>query len=286
MKKKIAAFLAATVLFASAATANAAAWYWLGSTDKYNKLFDPASVKVVREAKSTKGSVATQIEAWTKTTYSYAGAEETIKNYGIADVVPNPAQLAYSLARVSVNPQNRTIRCLQENFYNADNQVIWSRAEGNEKEVNSREFDEDFYTAIVDEVFRLGETARRKAEDRWITLYEEENAAGDKTVLKADTTTMRMKDTNLVLWEWYEHKTASGQTEIKFMKKSVNLEAGTEKVLSGKYWSATTRWQDLYDDMDGKYRPIGETSPDYKGLMRLRAFAKGYSTWVNRYSLK
>lgn len=291
MTKKIflfAALFAVAFLITAAdlKKADAQAWYWLSSDSKYTKLFDPASVKVIREVAAKRGKVATEIEAWTKTTYSYEGAAETIKNYDIADILPNPAQLSYSLARVRVNPQNRTIIYLQENFYNADNKVIWSKAEGHEKEITSQEFDEDFYTAIIDEVFRQGETERRMADDRWITLYEDKTVDGAITHVTADTTTMRMKDTNLVLWEWLEHKDAAGSVvEIKFMKKSVNLAKGTERIVTGKYWSPNTGWQELVDDMDGKYRAISESGAEYKGLMRLRAFARGYSTWVNRYAL-
>ena len=279
--------LAIIFMTAFVSSTEAAAWIWLSSNDKYSKYFDPASVKVTHQKTTPRGDVATSIEAWTKTQYSYEGALETIRNYDIADVLPNPQQLDYSLARLRINPQNRTVMNLQETFYNADNQVVWSRGEGNEREVNSQNFDEDFYAAIVDTVFRQGEAARRKAPDRWITLYEDTFADGGHITVTADTTTMRMKDKNLIVWEWLKHTDRSGNVlEIKFMKKFVNLSKGTERVDVGKYWSPSTRWQDLADDMDGQYRMISENAAEYKGLERLRAFAKGYSTWVNRYSLQ
>ena len=97
---------------------------------------------------------------------------------------------------------------------------------------------------------------------------------------------MRMKDANLIYWEWLQRQDADAKViEIKFVKKAVNLSKGTEKVLIGKYWSPSTRWQELEDDMEGRYRMIGEKSPEYKGLEILRAFAGGYSMWVHRYSL-
>ena len=260
-------------------------WYWLGSDAKYGKFFDPVSVVVTKKVKTERGFVATEIEAWIKTTYSYAGAAETIENYKIKDSLPNPGKLAYSLAQVRINPQNRTVQYVRENFYDADGKVIWSKAEDREKEVNSQGFDDEFYAAIVDEVFRQGEMARRMAEDRWITLWQAEQG-GVTTHVTADTTTMRLRGDNLILWEWEEQKDAAGGVlEIKFMKKSVNLPNGTERFVSGKYWSPKTGWRVLEDDMDGVYRPIAETSPEHKGLVRLRAFAKGYSTWVNRYRI-
>jgi len=261
-------------------------WYWLTSDAKYSKYFEPKSVKVVKSANTSRGQVATVIEAWTKTTYSYAGAQETIANYEIKNLIPNPANLAYSLAEVQINPQNRTIQYLKENFYDPNGKVIWSKVNGRVKEINSQEFDEDFYAAIVDAVFRHGENDRRSAPDRWIDLWEIKAPDGSLTRLTADTTTMRLKGENLILWEWQESKSAQNKIiEVKFMKKSVNLPKGTEKVISGKYWTAGKGWQVLDDDREGLYRAIDEKSPEYKGLVRLRAFAEGYSTWVNRYSI-
>ncbi len=266
-------------------TAHADSWYWLGSDAKYGKFFDPVSVVVTKKTQTKHGEVATEIEAWTKTTYSYAGAAETIGNYEIKSQLPNPGLLAYSMAQVRINPQNRTLQYVRENFYDANGKVIWSKAEGRVKEINSQEFDEAFYMAIVDEVFRHGEVARSTAKDRWITLWEN-TGSGITTQVTADTTTMRLKGENLIVWEWEQSTNASGGVvEIKFVKKSVNLPNGAERVVSGKYWSPKTGWTVLNDDMDGAYRAIQEKSPEYKGLVRLRAFAKGYSTWVNRYSL-
>ena len=88
-------------------------WYWLKSDEKYSKYFDPDSVKVTKKANSDSGKdIATEIEAWTKTTYSYEGAAETIKSYGISSVLPDPRALSYSLALFKVNPQTRMIKIL------------------------------------------------------------------------------------------------------------------------------------------------------------------------------
>lgn len=283
---RLAWLLAVFFILLSFRTASAAdSWYYLGADAKYGKFFDPTSVVVTKKTKTERGEIATEIAAWTKTTYSYAGAAETIESYEIKSQLPNPAQLSYSLAEVRINPQNRTIQYVRENFYDPKGKVIWSKAEGRVKEINSQEFDEAFYAVIVDEVFRQGEYARCLAKDRWITLWEN-TSAGVTTQVTADTSTMRLRGENLILWEWEESKNASGAViEIKFSKKFVNLPSGTERFVSGKYWTPKTGWQVLEDDMEGAYRPIQETSPEHKGLVRLRAFAKGYSTWVNRYSL-
>lgn len=263
-------------------------WYWLSSDKKYSKYFDPDSVTVVKKATTDSGKeIPTEIEAWTKTTYTYEGADETIKTYGITAILPDPNILSYSLTLLRINPQTRTLQYAREDFYDKNNKIIWSRSDAKVKEINSRSFDEDFYASIVDEVFKQGEVDRKNSPDRWIDLWTFTNSEGFSTNASADTTTMQVKGTNLIFWEWQETKDPNGQpVEIRFMKKAVNLPQGTERIISGQIWSiATKRWDELDDEFSGSYRMIQNTEPDYKGLVRLRAFSKGYSTWVNRYSI-
>ncbi len=263
-------------------------WYWLASDNKYSKFFAPETVRVIKQAE-LEGSheIPTEIEAWTRTNYTYDGAKETIKNYGIDAILPDPKMLSYSLALFKIYPQTRTIQYAREDFYNSSGKIILSKAEGRVKEINSQSFDEDFYVAIVDEVFGKGEVERKNAKDRWIDLWTFTDPEHSTTNVTADTTTMQMKGANLILWEWQETKNAKGQvTEIRFMKKSVNLSQGTERIINGEIWtSSTRRWNELDDEFGGAYRMIKNNEPDYKGLVRLRAFAKGYSSWVNRYSI-
>ena len=140
---------------------------------------------------------------------------------------------------------------------------------------------------MVDEVFRVGEMKRAAAADRWIDLWKDESVEGQVTTSTADTTTMRLKGPNLIVWEWQETKDKNGKVlEIKFLKKAVNLSQGTERIVQGDYWSSGTGWKPVEDEYEGAYRAISPNEPAIKGLNRLRAYAKGYSTWVNRYSLK
>lgn len=270
---------------ASAAEADATGWYWLSSDAKYSNFFDPSSVKVTGAVETAHGRVATEIEAYVKTGYSYGGAQETIASYGIGDVIPNPNQLAYSVALVKVNPQNRTLQYVKEDFYDAQDKVIWSRTNAEEKEITSQQFDEEFYTNIVDCVFGAGEVARSKAENRWLDLYTHE-ADGLTMTAIADTTTMRKKGDNLFFWEWDTLKDASGNTlEIKFLKKAVNLPNGTESIIRARYWSGQTGWKDLEDDLDGAYRYIKAGTPQAQGIRALRNYAYTHEKWVNRYSI-
>ena len=265
--------------------AQSTGWYWLSSDTKYSNFFDPSSVHATESVETAHGKVTTAIEAYVKTGYSYGGAQETIASYGIGDVVPDPRQLAYSVALMRVCPQNRTVQYVKEDFYDPQDKVIWSHTDGKEKEINSQSFDEEFYTNIVDCVFGAGEVERSKASDRWLDLYTHE-ADGLTTTAMADTTTMRKKGDNLFFWEWDTLKDASGNTlEIKFMKKAVNLPNGTESIVSAQYWSGSTGWQTLEDDLDGAYRYIKAGTPQSQGVRALRNYAYNHAKWIERYSI-
>ena len=290
MKKIFLALLFTTIFFIPLNAVAETQWFWLDSNDKYSKYFNPDSVTVKKKVVTSDGrDIAIEIEAWTKTTYSYEGAEETIKNYNIKNVLPDPNSLSYSLALLRVNPQNRTLQYIREDFYNQKDQVVWSKEEGRVKEITSQTFDEEFYCAIVDEVFRMGERDRKRAptSERWLELWTYTDGEGITTSLSADTTTMRLKGSNLILWEWQVAKNSAGKTiEIRFMKKSVNLTQGTETIKDGQVWTPTNAWKPLKDDYDGAYRMIKSDEPDYKGLVRLRAYVKSNQNWVTRYSLE
>ena len=262
-------------------------WYWLSSNNKYSKFFAPDTVKVTKQAKTENGKdIPTEIEAWTKTTYTFDGAKETIQTYEITNILPDPKKFAYSLALCRINPQTRTIQYAREDFYDTNDKVIWSKTDGRVKEINSQAFDEDFYAAIVDEVFKQGEVDRKDAEDRWIELWSFINPEGVKTTVTADTTTMQLKGTNLIVWQWQETKGANKKTtEICFTKKSVNLAQGTERTIGGKVWTPSKKWHDFEDEYGGAYRMIRSDEPDYKGLVKLRAYVQTYSAWVKRYSI-
>ena len=282
------AILCAVMIFITRDVDAETNWYWLESNDKYSKSFDPKSVTVNKKALTKDGrEVAIEIEAWTKTDYSYEGAAETIKTYGITNILPDPNSLKYSLALIRVNPQNRTRQYVREDFYDGNGKVVWSKNEGPVKEVHSQSFDEEFYCAIVDEVFQMGELDRKRTptKERWLDLWTHTDD-DSTTTLSADTTTMRLKGSNLILWEWEVTKNSAGKTtEIRFMKKAINLTQGTEAIKDGQVWTPTNSWKDLKDEYDGAYRMIATDEPDYQGLVQLRVYVKNNREWVTRYSL-
>ncbi len=271
--------------FALADDAGGTDWYWLSSDEKYSNFFDPASVVATASVETARGRVPTEIEAYIKTGYSYGGAQETIAAYGIGEVIPDPAQLAFSVALLKVNPQNRTVQYMKEDLYDASGRVLWSHTDGREKEINSQSFDEQYYDAIVDHVFHQHELERRVAQDRWQDLWTSE-VDGLTTTAIADTTTMRRKGDNLIYWEWDTVKNVAGDTlEIKFLKKAVNLPQGTERIVAARYWSGQTGWKDMEDDMGGAYRLIKSGMPQADGLTVLRLYAKDHAAWVDRYRI-
>lgn len=277
----------ALVLVAGGTGEAAAGWTWLSSDANYSKYIDAESVVVTRAVQTAHGKVPTEIEVWTKTGYSYAGAQETIDSYELAKKL-DPSELNYSEARLLIKPQNRTVQYLEEHFYDANGKVVWSKATpGKVHEVNSQQFDEAFYTAAIDQAMgTTDETARAKAADRWLTIYDVTTSAGIRTHMTADTSTMRMKDNNLIFWEWQETKDANGKVvEIKFLKVAVNLPEATEKVITGQYWSAITGWRSMDESLDGNYRMISKTSSEYQAIVELRKCADSHSLWIHRYSI-
>ena len=269
----------------SLASADDTEWYWLSSDEKYSNFIDPASVVTTASVETAHGRVPTEIEAYIKTGYSYGGAQETIAAYGIGEVISNPSQLAFSVALLKVNPQNRTVQYMKEDFYDASGRVLWSHTDGREKEINSQSFDEQYYDAIVDHVFHQHELERRVAQDRWQDLWTSE-VDGLTTTAIADTTTMRRKGDNLIYWEWDTVKNVAGDTlEIKFLKKAVNLPQGTERIVAARYWSGQTGWKDMEDDMGGAYRLIKSGMPQADGLTVLRLYTKDHAAWVDRYRI-
>jgi hypothetical protein len=261
---------------------DSAEWYWISSDDKYSKFYAPGKVQVLRSF----GNIAVQLSAWTKTTYSPAGAQETLNNYGIKDITPG--QLAYSLAEVEVNPQNRTLAYLNESFYDKDDNKLWEKVYSpvRPKEMNSQEFDEDFYCYIVDSIFSQGENERRKADDRWLQLWQDAPNGGGVVYSMADTSTMRLKGQNIIFWEWQEKKSSASEVEsIIFQKKAVNIPMYTEKVIRVMTWNATTGWKDITNTTDGMYHVIEAGTNSEKALKALKVYEGEHESWVKRYSL-
>lgn len=282
-------FIAALPGAAIAAPDAADGWYWLTSDAKYSKFFAPQEVRVVKSLNiaGMEKPVPTVIQGWVKTGFSYGGAQETITNYGIKDIVPDPAALAYSLALVEINPQNRTLRYLEEDFYDGAGNVIWSNHTArSEKEMNSQQYDETFYAALVDGVFGMGELERLTDKDRWLELWKAKTGDGGEESAIADTSTMRIKGEHLIFWEWISKKDKTGSVvEVQFLKKALNVPMGTVSIKSGRVWTPAGGWQGL-EETDLTFHGILQGSKEYSGLVRLRTYVASHMDWLYRYSLE
>lgn len=264
-------------------------WYWLASDAKYSKFFAPKEVKVVKSLNvaGLEHAVPTVIHGWVKTGFSYEGAKETIDNYGIKDILPDPAALACSIALVEVSPQNRTFRYLEEDFYDTRGNILWSkRTPSSEKEMNSQQYDETFYAAIVDSVFGMGELERLTSPTRWIELWKVNLSDGAEESAIADTSTMRIKGEQLFYWEWITKKDVKGVTqEVQLLKRALNVPMGTVSTKNGKIWTPQTNWQDL-EETDLTFHGIPKNSKEYAGLLRLRTYTAENLAWLYRASLE
>lgn len=273
----------------AAAAESADDWYWLASDAKYSKYFAPKEVMVVKSLNvaGIEHAVPTVIHGRIKTGFSYEGAQETIDNYGIKDILPNPAALSYSIALVEVSPQNRTFRYLEEDFYDKQGNIIWSKhTPGSEKEMNSQQYDEMFYAAIVDSVFGMGELERLTSSARWLELWKAKLPNGGEESAIADTSTMRIKGELLFYWEWVTKKDAQGaMQEVQFLKKALNVPMGTVSTKDGKIWTPKTGWQSL-EETDLMFRGIPQSSKEYPGLLRLRNYTAANLAWLYRASLE
>ncbi|SFT59997.1 hypothetical protein SAMN02910356_01244 [Selenomonas sp. GACV-9] len=270
-----------------------AGWFWLSSDDKYSKFIDLQSVVAMPRRSSAGNAYETDVQAWTKTEYSYEGAKETLAAYGLLEKIGDPSKLSYSTALLSMNPQTRQVWYMEEHFHEASGKVIWSNAhdvayrnnDAKGKEINSQAFDASFYQAALDRAFRgAGETARAEAKDRWYDIFTKQTPDGIRYSIAADTTTMRMEKNNLIFWSWQETKDADGKVvDVKFLKMAMNLPEATLLVINGTHWAPQTGWQSLENELDGHYRMIPSTSEEYQMVTALRDYAKSHDAWVNRY---
>lgn len=259
-------------------------WSWITSDDRYGKFYAPERVRVV----ARQNGVPTCIEAWIKTAYTAAGAAETIPSMGLSKEIPNSSDLNYSLALIRINPQGRTLEYLEEIFYNKNGTVLASHwyDKPRLKEINSQSFDENFYDAIVDQVFNQGETARAKAADRWITLWRKVDAAA-ATSATADTTTIRKTGNDVFVWIWQENRNNSGGSiiDIKFYKKVFNLSSYSYKITSYSEWTPADGWKSNNASLSGNYMSIIPDSKEDMEFRMLKQYTDNQPNWVDRYQI-
>lgn len=252
-------------------------WYWISSNDKYSKYFSMTRIRTV----ASQDNIPTNIEDWIKTGYAPGGAAETISNLKLP--INDPNQLVYSLARIQINPQERTLRYIEEIFYDKDGKPLYTLnyTKPVDKDINSQSFDEKFYAMIVDRVFNKGEGGRLIADNRWLTLWT--NSSGDSS---ADTATMRQVGNDVYVWQWQENKDSTGNvSSIQFEKKQYNVTSLTAKTLKYNFWSASTGWIDKTASLDKNMHSIVPESTEDVEFQKIKQYAANNPSWVKRYQL-
>lgn len=252
-------------------------WYWISSDDKYSKYFSMTRITTI----SSQNNIPTCIEDWIKTGYAPGGAAETISNMKLP--IKDPNQLSYSLARIQINPQERTLRYMEEIFYDKDGKALYTlkHAQPINKDINSQSFDEKFYAMIVDRVFNKGEGGRLISNTRWLGLWN--NTSGDSS---ADTATLRQVGNSVFIWIWQENKNADGNVvSIQFMKKEYDIHNLTARTLKYNFWSADTGWIDKTPNLDKNMHSIIPESTEDVEFKKIRYYANKYSDWATRYQL-
>lgn len=252
-------------------------WYWISSDDKYSKYFSMTRITTI----SSQNNIPTCIEDWIKTGYAPGGATETISNMKLP--IKDPNQLSYSLARIQVNPQERTLRYMEEIFYDKDGKALYTlkHAQPINKDINSQSFDEKFYTMIVDRVFNKGEGGRLVSNARWLGLWD--NSSGDSS---ADTATLRQVGNSVFVWIWQENKNADGNIiSIQFMKKEYDIHTLTARTLKYNFWSADTGWIDKTPNLDKNMHSIIPESSEDVEFKKIRYYANKYADWATRYQI-
>lgn len=265
-----------SLIHSSVSFADDSEWYWISSDDKYSKYFSMTRITTV----SSQKNIPTCIEDWIKTGYAPGGAAEAINNMKLP--IDDPNKLTYSLARIQINPQERTLRYMEEIFYDKDGTALYTLKYTNPvvKDINSQSFDEKFYAMIVDRVFNKGEGGRLISKDRWLTLWD--NSSGDSA---ADTATMRQINNDIFVWIWQENKDTSGNvSSIQFMKKQYNVKSLTAQTLKYHFWSAQTGWIDQTAKVEGVHSIIPESTEDVE-FGKIKAYAAKNPSWVFRYQL-
>ena len=252
-------------------------WYWINSDNKYSKFFSMTRINVV----ASQNNIPTAVEDWIKTGYAPGGAAEAIKNMKLS--IDDPNKLVYSLARIQINPQERTLRYLEEIFYDKDGNALYTLNYANpvDKDINSQAFDEKFYAMILDRVFNKGEGGRLISKERWLNLWS--NSSGSSS---ADTATLRQIGNNVIVWIWQENKDSNGNvSSIQFMKKEYDVKNLKARTLKYNFWSADTNWIDKTPSLSKDMHSIVPESTEDVEFAQIKQYASKFPSWARRYQL-
>lgn len=221
-------------------------WIWYYSSDYVSEYYSPESLKIVKDYN---GNID-HIEIWTKTTYSQAGAEDTIDSYDLTNV-PNIYQLSYSMAKIYIKPHSRQIVWQNEIFYNNEGNSLWSKEkdkyELDWEEAYPNSSNERYFSVVCDQVFHNGQPIDfekwKTGKDRWVGLSQSNN--NDGTVISEwfDNVSLRVDNDIITYWVYYEKRQEGSVLSRFYIKEALNRKEQKIKTIGFRVKDKNGEWK-------------------------------------------
>lgn len=276
-------------LLSSHITEAATNWYWYYSNDNITQYCDTNSIKIIRDYN---GNID-RIEAWIKTTYSDAGAQSTIRNYGLSST-PNINTLSYSMERVYINPKTREIASKQEVFYSSEGNSLWSEENNNyslrwntirPSSPNEREF-----SVIVDQVFNSGNLVEfekwKNDTDRWIGLSSQEISKGITKNIWFDNLSILLSNNRIYFWLYDERIENGIVIEKNYGRWAYSANTNTLELVTLSSWERGTGWIKDNESLNGKIISIIPDSAGEYWCSEVKKYVDKNRDYINRHSKK
>ena len=252
-------------------------WEWICSDNKYSQFFAPETLE--------KDTVIKTITVWTKTTYSYEGAEKTIKAYGKEGLITDPSRLSFSMSRVKMDTQERKILYLDKIFYDANGKVLWRKQQNNNwKEITPYCYNEKIFYGIMDYIFHRQDFKMVNDKDRWIPVaYSEKN--GNSTGIWTDKLSIINFDNYATAYKRSTTRDSDNNVirEIEF-KVKYNFSNNSITFTRMSVWEINKGWFITNHEIKDNPSAIVPGSQGEYEYTTIRDFIKNNNDFVNRYS--
>lgn len=256
-------------------------WAWVCSDRYYSHFYDPDTVTI---NKASNGSILS-IELWRKTTFSYAGAENTIKESNKTQEFPDPSQLAYAVQRIKINPQWKKITYFNITYYNSNKEILWSEEKEDEYELEPYFYDEKFFYRIADIFLHTTDTEMISSKDRWITVEYLKYSNGNYITAFLDVMTITHPGNSYYGWVYTIVYNSDGNAIEAFKEKKLyDLEDNSVTLVKESRWVYGEGWvmyQKNLHNYPKKYSPgsFGEYE-----IQQLKEFVKNNKEYILRYT--
>ena len=253
-------------------------WEWICSNNKYSQFFAPETLDQNITSKT--------ITVWTKTTYSYEGAEKTIKSYNKDNLITDPSRLSYSMSRIIINPQERKILYLSEVFYDTNGKSLWAEQSNNDwDEITPYSYNEKIFYGILDYVYhRQDLNMVNDDKNRWIPIaYDEKD--GKSSGLWIDKLSIIKYDNYATAWERHITRDSSNKVINKIeVKIRYNFFNNSTKFICISVWEINKGWVVSKNDVNEAPNTVIPDSQGEYEYNTIRDFIKNNSDFIDRYS--